>query len=117
MHIKTVNGARKVDVGKLRRMFCLPPPTGRRVLLRGRNKGNMASSFVILLLYEPSFKEWASENRYVLWYARKMVFLRESYLIHPLILFLFDPFVTAASAFWGKLSNGFRLKSIAVSVK
>lgn len=34
-----------------------------------------------------------------------MVFLRESYLIHPLILLLFDPFVTAASAFWGKLYN------------
>lgn len=36
-----------------------------------------------------------------------MVFLRESYLIHPLILLLFDPFVTAASAFWAKLSNVF----------
>lgn len=34
-----------------------------------------------------------------------MVFLRESYLIHPVILLLFDPFVTAASAFWGNLSN------------
>lgn len=46
-----------------------------------------------------------------------MVFLRESYLIHPLILFLFDPFVTAASAFWGKLSNGFKLENVVVSVK
>lgn len=88
MHIKTVNGARKVDVGKLRRMFCLPPPMAVE-LMRESNKSNMASSFVILLLYEPSFKEWASENRYVLWYAREMVFLRESYLIHPLILCFF----------------------------
>lgn len=40
-----------------------------------------------------------------------MVFLRESYLIHPLILCFFDPFVTAASAFWGKFSDGFRLKN------
>lgn len=62
LHIKTVNGARKVEVGKFRRMFC-PLPQMAVDSVKEVNKGNMASSFVILLLYEPSFKEWASENR------------------------------------------------------
>lgn len=61
LHIKTVNGARKVDVGKFRRMFCLQPPMAVDSMTEGE-KSNMASSFVIFLLYEPSFKEWASEN-------------------------------------------------------